>query len=236
MRDIVTQNNGQGKHIMVYLDESGNIHKNSRNRYYAIGGFCCDKEALQKIKSSYKRANKKIKEAYAMNPDDELKACKMDETQKIALFDVLQQNIGFHGIGIVFDKKNLCKAIEGENIFYNYGVKVLFDDVILPLIDESNEEIIFHVFCDNRSVKSCELKDLQSYLSTCFVFKNFSFTVEYRNSAHEYSIQIADLIANTAFMSQEHREMVENVLQTLDKKFFSIAYFPDRKEKTDKIF
>lgn len=232
----MTQNNGQEKHIMVYLDESGNIHKNSRNRYFAIGGFCCDKEALQKIKSSYKCANKKIKEAYGINPDDELKSCKMDETQKIALFDVLQQNKDFRGIVIVFDKKNLGKAIEGENIFYNYGVKVLFDDVILPLVDESNEEIIFHVFCDNRSVKSCELNDLQSYLSTCFVFKNFSFTVEYRNSAHEYSIQIADLIANTAFMSQEHREMIENVLQTLDKNLFSIAYFPDRKGETDKFF
>ena len=43
--------------IYVYLDESGSIHKNSKTRYFAIGGyFSCEHDRL-KIQSKYKREN-----------------------------------------------------------------------------------------------------------------------------------------------------------------------------------
>ncbi|WP_317300746.1 DUF3800 domain-containing protein [Allobaculum stercoricanis] len=234
----MNQNDDRSKHLMVYLDESGNIHRNSRCRYFAIGGFCCSIENNQKIKSLYKRANKKIKKRYDINLDSELKANEMNEIQKISLFNALQKSDGFCGVGIVFDKRIMYKPIESPNLFYNYGVKVLFDDVIFPLVNESNEEIVFHVICDNRSIKNGDLKDLEKYLSTCFIVKNCSFKVEYRNSAHDYSIQIADLIVNTTYMKQKNRKSVENVLKTWNNNKFSITHFPGRKHegRTEKLF
>lgn len=234
----MTRTDQRTKHIMVYLDESGNIHKNSRCRYCAIGGFCCEREQSSKINSLYKRANKEIKTKYNIPSDSELKAFQMEETQKIELFNALQKSDRFCGIGIVFDKLAIYKQIESPNLFYNYGVKILFDDVIFPLVDESNQDYVFHVICDNRSMKIADLKDLEKYLSTCFVVKNCSFQVEYRNSAHDYSIQIADLIVNTVCLRQKDPKSVENVIKTWNKNQFSIAHFPERKHegRTDKLF
>lgn len=229
----MTPKDDQAKHIMVYLDESGHIHRNSKCQYFAIGGFCCRAEDDQKIKSLYKRMNKKIKKNYNLSLDVELKASQMDDAQKIDLFNALKTSNEFCGVGIVFDKQMMQKPIDSENMFYNYGVKELFEDVIFPLVDdlmdEPNEEVVFHVTCDNRSMKSGDVQDLEKFLSTTFIEKNCSFKVEYGNSASNYSIQIADLIVNTAFMSKKDPESVENVLKTLDKNRFLIAYSPSEK-------
>lgn len=47
--------------IYLYLDESGSIHKNSKTRYFAVGGYFTFKVDKNKIKSIYKKLNLKIK-------------------------------------------------------------------------------------------------------------------------------------------------------------------------------
>ena len=32
------------KEVMIFLDESGHIHTNCKDRYFAIGGYCCAKD------------------------------------------------------------------------------------------------------------------------------------------------------------------------------------------------
>ena len=48
--------------IFIYLDESGSIHKNSSTKYFAVGGYFTFTEDKNKITSTYKKINKKIKD------------------------------------------------------------------------------------------------------------------------------------------------------------------------------
>ena len=41
----------------------GSIHKNSKTRYFAVGGYFCFEEDKIKIKSKYKKENLKLKKA-----------------------------------------------------------------------------------------------------------------------------------------------------------------------------
>lgn len=47
--------------VYIYLDESGSIHKNSKTRYFAVGGYFTYFKERNKIISIYKRINKDIK-------------------------------------------------------------------------------------------------------------------------------------------------------------------------------
>lgn len=47
--------------IYVYLDESGSIHKNSKTKYFAVGGYFAFKEDKNKVTSLYKKNNKEKK-------------------------------------------------------------------------------------------------------------------------------------------------------------------------------
>lgn len=217
------------KEVMIFLDESGHIHRNCQDRYFAIGGYCCPKENSQKIKALYKRRNKKIKEKYGLSLKEELKARNMTVEQKIELFDSVQHAVGFCGIGIVFDKNGMYRKITKENIFFNYGVRTLLDDVVFPLVDMT-EKTVFHVVCDNRSIKVGDIKDLEKYLNTEFIMENCSFTVEYLNSANDYRVQLADLIVNTVYMRKHNLSLVKPVLDTLDQNSFSLSRFPGKKK------
>ena len=48
--------------VYVYIDESGSIHKNSKTRYFAVGGYLTFFEGKNKIISLYKKCNKSIKD------------------------------------------------------------------------------------------------------------------------------------------------------------------------------
>ena len=50
--------------ISVYLDESGSIHKNSKTKYFAVGGYFTF--VKDKITSKYKKINKSIKDKKKM--------------------------------------------------------------------------------------------------------------------------------------------------------------------------
>ena len=40
--------------IYIYIDESGSIHKNSKSKYFAVGGFFTTKKYKNRIISTYK--------------------------------------------------------------------------------------------------------------------------------------------------------------------------------------
>ena len=48
--------------VYVYIDESGSIHRNSKTRYFAVGGYFTFFEGRNKIISRYKKYNKFIKD------------------------------------------------------------------------------------------------------------------------------------------------------------------------------
>lgn len=213
--------------IYLYLDESGSIHRNSSTNHFAIGGYMVygDKYASSKVINSYKRINKKHKRARNMNLSEELKTRNMTIDEKIELISKIQKIDNFFGCAIIFDKQHMRKSIELSNIFFNYGVKILFKDVILPLLP-TNETYEFLLSIDNRNISVGDLKDLEKFLNTEFCYFDYSFKVTYYDSASHYGIQLADFIVNTMYMRSKDRKLVAPLLAILDTSKFRISIFP----------
>ena len=141
----------------------GSIHKNSKTRYFAVGGYFSYEEDRIKIKAKYKKENLKLKKEKNLNLDTEIKSYDMTEQEKIKIFNKIQDIETFHGCVKVFDKKYMRKEIFDSNIFFNYAVKVLIQDCILPELNlqENDEPIEFIISIDNRNIRVGELKVME---------------------------------------------------------------------------
>ena len=187
--------------IYVYLDESGSIHKNSNTKFFAVGGYFIFKEDKNKATSLYKRINKEIKNTRNIRMDKEIKSYDMLDIEKIKIFNEVQDIETFYGIAKVFEKTLMKKEIVHSNIFFNYAVKVLFSDCIVPLLNlvQINESIEFIVSIDNRNIRVGEINNLETYLKTEFCLERFDFKITYYDSKTNFGIQLADLVVNTFY-------------------------------------
>ncbi len=213
--------------IYVYLDESGSIHKNSSTKYFAIGGYIVygDKYVSSKVINRYKKINKKHKKIREVDLTSELKARDMSVDEKIEILTKIQTFDNFYGCAIIFDKTRMFKKISNANLFFNYGVKVLFQDSILPILPE-NETYEFILSVDTRNVSVGEKDDLEKFLNTTYCYNEYSFKVTYYDSATHYGIQLADLIVNTMYMRSKNRSLIDSVLKVLDVEKFRLSIFP----------
>lgn len=214
--------------IYIYLDESGSIHKNSKTRYFAVGGYFSFEQDRLKITSKYKRENLKIKKQKNIPLDAEIKSYNMTDMDKIRIFDKIQDTDTFHGCVKIFDKHVMKKEIIDSNIFFNYAVKVLINDCVIPTLDlhNLNESIDFIISIDNRNIRVGELNNLETYLKTEFCIYNDDFKITYYDSKTNYGIQLADLIVNTFYNKYKDIRIVENVIKELKSKNFRVSLFP----------
>ena len=70
--------------------KAGSIHKNSKTRYFAVGGYFCFEDDRIKIKSKYKKENLKLKKEKNLSLDTEIKSYDMTEEEKIKVFNKIQ--------------------------------------------------------------------------------------------------------------------------------------------------
>lgn len=206
----------------------GSIHKNSKTRYFAVGGYFSYEEDRIKIKAKYKKENLKLKKEKKLDLDTEIKSYDMTEEEKIKIFNKIQDIETFHGCVKVFDKKYMKKEIVDSNIFFNYAVKVLIQDCILPELNlqENDEPIEFIISIDNRNIRVGELNNLETYLKTEFCIYDDDFKITYYDSKTNYGIQLADLTVNTFYNSYKNIKLVENVIKELKPKNFRVSLFP----------
>ena len=206
----------------------GSIHKNSKTRYFAVGGYFSYEEDKIKIKAKYKKENLKLKKAKKLDLDTEIKSYDMTKDEKIKIFNKIQDIETFHGCVKVFDKKFMKKEIVNSNIFFNYAVKVLIQDCILPELNlqENDEPIEFIISIDNRNIRVGELNNLETYLKTEFCIYDDDFKITYYDSKTNYGIQLADLTVNTFYNSYKNIKLVENVIKELKPKNFRVSLFP----------
>ena len=219
--------------IYVYLDESGSIHKNSHTKYFAVGGYFAFKEDKNKVTSLYKKINKTIKDTRNIPLDKEVKSYDMTEEEKVDIFNQIQDIDTFYGCVKVFEKGAMRKEIVESNIFFNYAVKLLFKDCIVPLLNlnQIQDNIEFIVSVDNRNIRIGDLNNLETYLKTEFCLDNFDFKITYYDSATNYGIQLADLVVNTFYNYYKDKRIVDKVIPTLKKKNFRTSLFPGHKIK-----
>ncbi len=206
----------------------GSIHKNSKTRYFAVGGYFSYEEDKIRIKAKYKRENLKLKKEKKLLLDTEIKSYDMSEMEKIKIFNKIQDIETFHGCVKVFDKKYMKKEIIDSNIFFNYAVKILIQDCILPELNlqENYEPIEFIISIDNRNIRVGELNNLETYLKTEFCIYDDDFKITYYDSKTNYGIQLADLIVNTFYNSYKNIKLVGNVVKELKSKNFRVSLFP----------
>ena len=206
----------------------GSIHKNSKTRYFAVGGYFSYEEDKIKIKAKYKKENLKLKKEKNIDLDTEIKSYDMTGEEKIKIFNKIQDIETFHGCVKVFDKKYMRKEIVDSNIFFNYAVKVLIQDCILPILNlqENDEPIEFIINIDNRNIRVGELNNLETYLKTEFCIYDDDFEITYYDSKTNYGIQLADLTVNTFYNSYKDISIVENLIKELKPKNFRVSIFP----------
>ena len=214
----------------------GSIHKNSKTRYFAVGGYFSYEEDKIKIKAKYKKENLKLKKDKNLDLDTEIKSYDMTEEEKIKIFNKIQDIETFHGCVKVFDKKYMRKEIVDSNIFFNYAVKVLIQDCILPELNlqENDEPIEFIISIDNRNIRVGELNNLETYLKTEFCIYDDDFKITYYDSKTNYGIQLADLTVNTFYNSYKNIKLVENVIKELKSKNFRVSLFPRNSRNKNK--
>lgn len=118
--------------------------------------------------------------------------------------------------------------IVDSNIFFNYSVKVLIQDCILPEIKLQNndESIEFIISIDNRNIRVGELNNLETYLKTEFCIYQDDFKITYYDSKTNYEIQLADLIVNTFYNAYKDISIVEHLIKELKNKNFKVSLFP----------
>ena len=212
--------------IFVYLDESGSIHKNSKTKYFAVGGYISFEKNKNKIVSKYKKNNKIIKIENNYDLEKEVKSYEMTKKQKINIFKDIQEIDKFYGCVKVFVKSYMKKEIYESNIFFNYAVKLVFKDCIIPIINNIKETVNFIVSVDNRNIRVGDLNNLENYLNTEFCLNNYNFKIKYYDSATNYGIQLADLIVNTFYNSYKDINIVNDVINNIQHKKFKISIFP----------
>ncbi len=206
----------------------GSIHKNSKTRYFAVGGYFSFEKDRVKIKAKYKKENLKLKKAKELDLNAEIKSYDMTEEEKIQIFNKIQDIETFHGCVKVFDKEYMRKEIVDSNIFFNYAVKVLIQDCIIPELNlqENDEPIKFIISIDNRNIRVGELNNLETYLKTEFCIYDDDFKITYYDSKTNYGIQLADLTVNTFYNFYKDASIVENLIKELKTKNFRVSLFP----------
>lgn len=216
--------------LYVYLDESGSIHKNSNTKYFAVGGYFTIEKYRLKITSLYKKINKLVKDERKIKMDREIKSYDYLTKEKQLIFSSMENIPGFYGFSKVFDKEKMQKGIVDSNIFYNYAVKLIFSDIIFPLLKNyTDEQIEIKLLCDNRNVRVGDLKNLENYLNTEFCLNNYVFNVSYYDSKTNFGIQLADLIVNTFYNYYANYKRVSTVIKGLNKSKYRVSLFPGRK-------
>lgn len=182
----------------LFLDESGNLHKNSPDRFFVIGGIFTNN--YTDIKKSYVEINKELKEKLNMDFEAELKAAYLNMEEKMDIVVKLSQMKGMYIVGIIVDKEKIGIEIERIHLYYNYIIRKLLDYLIrIKLIKISkNDDLYLNI--DKSSMKIEDINSLQNYLRTHFnIEKNYPFeiTVAYWDSKKNYMVQVADIMVNT---------------------------------------
>lgn len=214
--------------IYLYIDESGSIHKNSKTRYFAVGGYFVLAEDKNKVVSKFKKVNLNVKKKRLLPMDKEIKSFDYLDEEKVEIINTIQDIDTFVGCVKVFDKHKMLKPISDSNIFYNYSVNVLLSDCVIPFLKQhyAHEELEFIISADNRNTSVRDLKDLDKYLHTLFCISDYTFKITYYDSATNYGIQLADLIVNTFYNKYKDRTIVEKVLPAIKEKNFIVKTFP----------
>lgn len=182
----------------LFLDESGNLHKNSPDRYFVIGGVFTNN--YTDIKKSYVEINKELKERLNMDFETELKAAYLNMEEKMDIVINLQQMQGMYIIGIIVDKEKIGIQIDEIHLYYNYIIGKLLDYLVKIKLINTNKGEVLYLNIDKSSMKIEDINSLEMYLKIHLNIERkypVKIDVSYWDSSKNYMIQVADIMCNT---------------------------------------
>lgn len=202
----------------LFLDESGNLHKNSPDRYFVIGGVYTNNYA--DIKKSYVEINRELKEKLNMDFETELKAAYLNMEEKMDIVIKLQEMNGMYIVGIIVDKYKLGVEIDEIHLYYNYVIRKLLDYLIKINLIKTGPDEELYLNIDKSSMKIEDINSLENYLKTHFNIERkmrYKINVSYWDSKKNYMVQVADIMCNTIWNIAQSKNS-NNLFRHLDKK------------------
>ena len=202
----------------LFLDESGNLHKNSTDKYFVIGGIYTNN--YNDIKKSYVEINKELKEKLNMDFETELKAAYLNVEEKMDIIVMLQEMDGMYIVAAIVNKEKIGTRIVDIHLYYNYIIRMLVDYLIKCKLIETSQGNTLHLNIDESSMKKEDINSLEMYLKIHYNIENelkFEINVTYWDSSKNYMVQVADMMCNTIWNILQLSNS-RKMFKSLDKK------------------
>jgi len=221
----------------LILDDSGQLHSNYHLDYFVYGGILVKEDDFHGINSSYRNFVKKVKREKKIQ--GELKTSHMDKSTRRRLLNKLK-TYSFEQVFVTVKVSTLVRLnfdSKRDVVRYkNYILKRLVDRLInngkLP-----QDCTFVEIHIDNQNIAHSAQDSLQDYLYNIFNENNHyhihleqnttsfncDFRVFYKDSASNYLVQAADLLANTKCKVIDG----ETSLRSLFKNPYTVVKLPD---------
>ncbi len=228
--------------IFIYVDDSGVLHKKSKDKVFVYGGYIFTSvNERADAERKYKALNKKISES--LNTQEELKACILEHKHRNSLYKVLREYHSFSLIVniekiydyILEDKKAICR-------YKDFVLKVMIKTALSNLINlnmiDSDKPTKLIIQIDEQLTSSNGIYNLKQSIYEEFkhgivnynynvkhnnLFSNtLEVSVKYRDSKHNYLIQASDILANRIYNAERHNNI--SLFPTKYNHF--MKYFP----------
>jgi len=219
------------QNIYIYLDDSGVLHKNSKEKYFIYAGYLfLSKDEKDNAKRKYLFANREIKKTNGYAEHTELKAFLLSNKHKRSLYNVLrcEQSLSASVYipnlysSILGDKKSICR-------YKDYALKRTVKNKIQYLIQQGainpTLETSIYLNIDEQLTATNGYYSLGSSIKEELrhgIFNNdygtlhealfsneLTVNVRYCNSSSHYLIQASDILANKIFGIYNHDRNTE---------------------------
>lgn len=229
------------QNLVIYIDDSGKLHKNKKTKYFIYAGFIfCDEGTANTARRKYRAVSNRIKDQEGLS--GEIKACILKNKHKNNLSKVMNNYESFSvlvDVPLVDDQiKSNKKSIQR---FKDYTLKRVIKNKLKSL--EKNGLIHFDkptkisIFIDEQPTGTNGLYDLERSIYEELVNGTLNFKygrfiepvfaseievmviVKYKDSKYDFLIQSSDILANRIWASYEHdREDLLNIPKHLHLK------------------
>lgn len=213
--------------IYFYFDDSGVLHPSNDAGVFVYAGYVfLNKSDKECAKRKYKSLVKKIQ--LSLNTEDELKACKLKNSHKRALFNVMKTYETVSSIvkikriyeGILSNVKSICR-------YKDYILKLIVKEKLKDFIQcnklDSAAKTRIYINVDEQLRSTSGVYNLETaiYEELKYGIVNYDYgkihkpifygdvevKVKYCESKHDYLIQASDILANRIFTSYRDEDV-----------------------------
>ena len=228
--------------VFVYSDESG-VFDVVHNDVFVFGGLIfLGKESKDDCSRLYSHAEKVLRDNKGVNRDYELKATRLENSEKSQLFRSLN---GFYKFGVVIKQKYLHERIfdnkKTKQRYLDYAYKIALKRALKSLIVSEvlneNEVENIHIYVDEHTTATDGIYELRESIEQEFKFGIFNYNygvfheplftsvntvqLQFCDSSTVRLVRAADIVANKLFYLA-----VNDKLYKQKRDHFFITFLP----------